>query len=861
MSSADRFTAQYVHELSRYFVDSNSSEMSYRSPFQQYIEQIFRKEQGYLIQHDPRAVAGNKPDFIVIHHQLPVLYIEVKRIGEKLDKIIQSTQASRYFGYTNLIITDYLTFHFFRNGQPYDEVISLGAPQMAARTITPQLEQAERLARTIVEFTHSQREPIRSGKHLAKIMGGKAQRIRDNVIAFLQEQNDRTAELFRLKAVIQEHLVAKLEIPDFADMYAQTLVYGLFAARYQDQSLESFTRQEARDLVPPSNPFLRHFFDHIAGASFPARLDIIVSELCEVFTHADVHALVTTYYTPQRGQVSDAKDPIIHFYEDFLSEYDTAKKMEMGVFYTPQPVVRFIVRAVDQLLREQFGLPRGLADDSTVTVKVTQPSPTGKMVKQDKTYHRVQVLDVATGTGTFLNEVILHIHRQFAGQEGRWPAYVGESLVPRLHGFELMMASYTIAHLKLGLTLKQSGVSSFPGRLGVYLTNTLDKAVDYAPQQSLFGVLDSIAQESREASRIKSEVPVMVVIGNPPYSGESMNPDYHDHDVYKVEPGGTQKLQERNSKWLNDDYVKFIRFAESLIEQNGSGIVGMITAHGYIDNPTFRGMRWHLRQTFDQLYVLDLHGNANKKEVAPDGSKDENVFDIKTGVSILIGVRQEGGQKRRTPGKIIKADLQGLRATKFAQLEQLDLSHQIWQTLPSDVEIWKKHAEGFESYQQGIAVNELFPVNSVGIVTARDHFVIADTAQELRSRLESFFTSANSDVAQVKFKLKENLRWKVSDALKHHFTQESIVPVSYRPFDQRCVYYHEDFIERSRKGVMSHFLAGENVGLVWSRNVLGPSDWSDIYVSKHIAEFGYLATRVGNSAPVAPPLPLPARWQ
>jgi predicted helicase len=550
--------------------------------------------------------------------------------------------------------------------------------------ITENCKPIESLSRAFVDFTLSHKEPIKSGNQLARIMGGKAQRIRDNVVYMLQSDSQPYEELTRIQKVVEENLIHGLSHDDFADMYAQTLVYGLFAARYNDNSLETFSRAEARDLVPKTNPFLASFFDHIAGASFPERLRFIVDELCEVFSHADVHKLLTDFY----GKEKDTKDPIIHFYEDFLREYDAKKKMDMGVFYTPRPVVDFIIRSVDELLKTEFQIPKGLSDTEKISIQEKEiDKRTGKEIKVSKEFHRVQILDIATGTGTFLNQAIEHIYKGFAGQEGRWNSYVIENLLPRLHGFELMMASYTIAHLKLGMTLYDSGATDLNERLGIYLTNTLDEPINYERQGSLFGFMDSIALESKTASQIKSEYPIMCVIGNPPYSGESMNPQYTDNDVYKVEPGGKEKLKERNPKWINDDYVKFIRFAESLIEKNGEGIIGMITSHGYIDNPTFRGMRWHLRKTFDKIYVVDLHGNSRKKELAPDGSKDENIFDIMTGVSIVFGVKTNR-KKENELAKIYKLDLYGLRRDKFETLDNENFETIEWKELLNQTDLW-----------------------------------------------------------------------------------------------------------------------------------------------------------------------------
>lgn len=563
-------------------------------------------------------------------------------------------------------------------------------------------------------------------------------------------------------------------------------------------------------------------------------MELIVNELCEVFSHADVKTLMEDYFktTDLFGTEHDSPDPVIHFYEDFLREYNPAKKMEMGVFYTPLPVVRFIIRGIDELLKREFGITKGLADNEKITVTKSINDDKGKVIKDTREIHRVQVLDVAVGTGTFLNETVNHIHESQKANQGRWPAYVEDDLLPRLHGFELMMASYTIAHLKLAMTLKKSGVEKFGKRLGVYLSNTLDDAHNIPLTSSLFGVVDSIAQESRLASEVKNDTPIMVVMGNPPYSGESQNPHYKGNDVYKVEIGGKERLKEKNSKWINDDYVKFIRFAESMIEKNGEGIIAMITAHGYIDNPTFRGMRWHLRNTFDKLYVLDLHGNSNKKETAPDGSEDKNVFDIKTGVSIIFGVKKKTDQKTSDLAAVYTADIYGKRARKFEELSKGSIVNIKWNELHTDANIWKVEGKGKINYIKGFSVAELFPVTSVGIVTARDGFVIDDSKSALAARIQDFL-ELDGNLAKSKYQLKENEKWKVSTAQKHEFDELNIVPILYRPFDIKFIYYKKDFIERSRGKVMKHYLSGDNMGLIWVQRSPDKNQSPYIFVSKY----------------------------
>ena len=429
----------YIQSISSKFSHKETSEMGYRTDFEILLKGIFESINVKRIDHDAKAKQGNKPDFVVLNYDVPILYIEAKNIGESLDKVEKSEQMARYYGYANLVLTDYVEFRFYRNGLRYEEPIKIASYDIKSRTIAPNPKNYAHAAKTLVDFTQSQKEPIRSGEHLAKIMGGKAQRIRDNARQFLATQSD--TELTRVYETVKKLLVHDLTPDAFSDMYAQTLVYGLFIARYYDETPGNFSRQEARDLIPKSNPLLRHFFDHIVGPDFDKRLEFIVNELCVVFSHANVRELMSQYFKNDLwGETHESPDPVIHFYEDFLKEYDSDLRKKMGAFYTPLPVVRFIIRAVDHILEREFGLSQGLADTSKI----------GET-------HRVQILDPAVGTGTFLTEILRNIHLRFIDQQGRWPAYVHHDLLPRLHGFELMMAPYTIAHLKLSMMLKETG--------------------------------------------------------------------------------------------------------------------------------------------------------------------------------------------------------------------------------------------------------------------------------------------------------------------------------------------------------------------------------------------------------------------
>ena len=799
---------EYLAKIAEKFKDPQTSEMGYRTDFENFLETIFLKDQKYHIHHDAKSVGGNKPDFVLLKNQVPVLYIENKDIGIDLNKIEKSNQMDRYFGYDNLILTDQVEFRFYRNGEKYGEPIQIATYDKTSRTISPLPENFQRLEKVLLDFTLSYKEPIKRGKHLAQIMGGKAQRIRDNVKEMLASDNEKYTELLNIRKVVTENLVSSLKDEDFADMYAQTLVYGLFAARYNDKTADTFSRAEARDLVPKTNPFLHSFFDHIAGASFPERLRFIVDELCEAFTHADVEKILHDFYKQEK----DNKDPIIHFYEDFLKEYDTKKKMEMGVFYTPRPVVQFIVRAVDEILKKEFGLAKGLSDTTKIKVKrkevyvaqklnKTESKKDGTLVDVEKEYHKVQVLDVATGTGTFLNEVIEHVHKSFVGQEGRWESYVKSDLLPRLHGFELMMASYTIAHLKLGMTLQETGVRNLNERLGVYLTNTLEEPKDYSNQGSLFGFMDAIADESKNASRIKSEYPIMCVIGNPPYAVSSNNNgEYITELISKYK----QNLNERNIQPLSDDYIKFIRFAENLVEKNGEGIVAMITNNSFLDGVIHRQMRKHLLETFNSIYIVNLSSRNQKG--------DQNVFDIKQGVSINIFIKKD--KKDKSLGNVFYAEIIAKRKEKFEILEVGNIEYKKLNYIEPYYFFVPKDFSGAFEYDKGFSISEIFKQQNAGCATGKDEIYVNFTKKGLI----------------------ENLRNK-----QFEFNESDISEYNYRIFDKRYFIYDTKIIQRLRDKIMQHFKK-ENVGLI-STKILSSESYQHCFLTNSVGDRCFISNK------------------
>ncbi len=815
MNDSERacYVKHYLSEVAEQLNSGQAKEHAYRPAFKKLMDNF----DDIIVINDPKRSEHGAPDFVYqkkSNNKIIKGYTETKDLSVDLDREEKSDQMRRYQAYSNLILTNYLEFRFFRNGTKY-KIISIG--EVKNGKLIKYAENDIALMRELEAFLTQTPEKITNGLRLAQIMGGRARRIRDNVIEYLKQDNRKNNELNRIFSMMKELLVRDLEPAKFADMYAQTLVYGLFVARYNDSTLKNFTRSEARDLVPRSNPFLLQFFDHIVGPNFDNRLAYIVDELCEIFSVSNVQEIVHRHLNTQEDSVDD-RDPIIHFYEDFLQEYDPAERKRMGAYYTPVPVVKYIIRQVDRILKEDFGIAKGLASDEMITYAIPS-QPWRKLGEKkdrftiDVTVPRVQILDPAVGTATFLNEIIKYIYQGFKGQEGRWPAYVNENLLKRLFGFELMMAPYTIAHMKLAMTLKETGVDSLIDRLGVYLTNTLEEGIPLQPDLFTFGLAEAVSEESRLAAQIKSENPIMVIIGNPPYSVSSSN---NSNFIKKILTDYKVNLNERNIQPLSDDYIKFIRFAEYMIAKNGSGVLAMITNNSYFGGLIHRQMRKHILQTFDSIYVLDLHGNAKKKEVAPDGSKDENVFNIQQGVGIVLAVKNS--QNSEGLAKLFHAELFGSRQHKFENLDTDSLKFRRVQNSAPTYFFSQNNIFDQNEYDQFVSLRKLMPIGDAGIKTHRDRFAVAYIPEILIDRLTQL-RDGDSQVIE-EYSLKDTRDFKIQfakEAFQAIDIPSVIKPISYRPFDNRFFVNNDRISDWPRNRTMSHLLGHPNIGLATCR--------------------------------------------
>jgi predicted helicase len=828
--------SQYIENLNKRYQTGISREHAYRGDLQLLLETLLKDVQ---VINEPARIACGAPDYIITRKDIPLGYVEAKDIGIDLNSKSLKEQFDRYkASLDNLIITDYLEFRFYRSGE-LTTAISIG--KIIENKIIPTPESFQQLEDLLTDFVTQITQTIKSPTKLAEMMAGKA-RLLATVIENAVESDEHTQENSQLKEqfkAFQDVLVHDITHKAFSDMYAQTIAYGLFAARYHDPTLQTFSRHEAAELIPHSNPFLRKLFQSIAGYDLDKRIAWIVDDLVQIFLATDVAQIMKNF-----GKSTKQDDPIIHFYETFLAAYDPSLRKSRGVWYTPEPVVNFIVRAVDDILKTEFNLTQGLADTSKTKIKVDYQ---GKKIEQE--VHKVQVLDPATGTGTFLAEVIKHIHQKFKNQAGIWPKYVENDLIPRLNGFELLMTSYAMAHLKMDILLTETGFTNPNNkRFKIFLTNSLEEA--HENQFNLF--TQWLSQEANEANAIKKETPVMCVIGNPPYSVSSNNKSPWIENLvadYKKD------LNERNIQPLSDDYIKFIRFGQHFIEKNGEGVLAYISNNSFIDGVIHRQMRKNLLETFDKIYVLDLHGNSKKKETAEDGSSDQNVFDIMQGVSINLFI------KKKLPKKVLYAEtyhfgIKGKRESKYSFLNENKLSTIKWNQLNITEPNYFLVNKNFEldSNVKTFNLNNLFNFYNSGLTTEFDELAIQDDQEKIEKLLNDLKTDSVEEIEKL-YGIAKNKRKKIENSINDiRSNNPTIRKIFYRPFDIKHTIYTgktNGLMGRPRRDLMRHFLK-ENLGIIVGRQgqAVGSMPWNVISIANTFVDSNIFYRGRGTLFPI-----------
>lgn len=753
------------------------------------------------------------PDFKITRVENIIGYVENKKIGEALDKIVKSDQIKKYQQLSeNILITNYLEWVWLNKGNIQRATLcELAEIEHKKATLDPsKIASVEALLRGFFSFAP---EGIGKPKELAEALAIRGKVLKEFLDEELQRQNadDIKGKLFGLYQTFQKYIFNELTVTEFADTFSQNLIYGLFLAKL-NAAATAITLHNAELFISTNFELIRELVEFLKVLQRKEYADIrwVVEEILTILNTMNFRDITVALSFTRPDADSDnpyaVKDPYVYFYEDFLAAYDKALRKAKGVYYTPPQVVNFIVRAVDDTLRDTFGLPDGLAD-----------------------HERVTVLDFATGTGTFLLEVMRQIFQKFPGA-GEQKLLIRDHILKNLYGFEYLIAPYTIAHLKLSQFLKDNGYTlGEQERVQIFLTNTLEP-VD---RQINIPLLPALTEETKRAQTVKDR-PILVITGNPPYAGHSHNKgnwmrgllkDYTKHDPELRKPA--------QAKWLQDDYVKFIRFAQWKMEQLDEGIVAIITNHSFLDNPTFRGMRQSLMQTFHRLYVLDLHGNAKKKETTPTGGKDENVFDIEQGVAISIFVKQKNIER-----KVFHADFYGTRADKYQRALQETIASVSWKEIqpqapgflfiPHDQKAWN-------DYQEWVSIPSIFGQNgdpAPGIVTTQDEFAISFSQQEAFAKIETFLRTEAEAEARQQFRLCSQNQWNYQQAkteLVKGAWKEQAVTILFRPFDLRWTIWNSHVAVHRRERVMQHLLHS-NLGLIAPRQ--SKQDWG-AFIAAH----------------------------
>ena len=818
---------------------SEATEHTLRGPLENLLKaQATDKAPNLKVIHEPKRdpTKLGAPDFKFKLNEAIIGYLENKKVDQNLNTTLESDQIAKYKKLSgNIILTNYLEWIWLKDGKIAKRETLCYSNDVGNRRARLDKDKADKVAELIAGFLSTPPQKLADSKKLAYALAVRCHDLRDFLFEELKRQTREGQEgrLHGLYAAFQKDVFHELEVKEFADAFAQTLGYGLFLAKLNAKAPTKITLQNAKNHIRDNFSLIRelvNFLDELEQDEYQG-IKWLVEEILSILNTLDLLAIHESLaFTKQQGRLFPpneeerllfAKDPYVYFYEDFLKAYDKATSKARGVYYTPRPVVNFIIRAINDLLKDTFSINNGLAAHKHVTV-----------------------LDFATGTGTFLLEILHQIFESVS--PGIRDKIVKDHVLKNLYGFEYLIAPYTVAHLKLSQFLHDKDLPMQPGeRLNIYLTNTLE------PIEPLVNrLLPALSREVKAAQQIK-EKPILVITGNPPYNVKSRNTGKWitklvKDDYFKVDG---EKLRERNPKNLLNDYVKFIRFAQWKMEQVEEGIVGIITSHSFLDKPTFRGMRQSLMKTFNQIYVLDLHGNKKTKERTPDGGNDENVFDIEQGVAISLLVKKQGLKR-----KVFRADLWGSRKEKYLAALGSEIATVPWKECQPDSPFYlfiPQDKKLREQYNRGWKVSDMFKIQSTGVKTHRDQFVTDFEEKPLRKRIEAFrdLSIPDEEIAN-KYALKSNRDWDLPKRRKSLAADTeyiaSLTKLLYRPFDTRVYFHHDDVVDWPRREVTRHMVAGENLGLCTSRGHEIGRGWEHVFCCNQIIDHHIVSLKEVN---------------
>lgn len=795
----------YLAELKKSVSKGDYTEMTLRTPLENLIRGL---NTDYDVTHEAKKIKElGAPDFTAYRASVNVGYVEAKDLGKNLDEELESKQLKKYReSIDNIVLTDYRRFILIRGSQTiFDQSLFSLADLRNPKSRISDSKIEEFLQLTDTFFGYSQ-PTIKSAKVLAEELAKKTKLLKDLATEQLEEDLLKVqsglppSSLYDFYETLNE-LIQDISVVDCADAYAQTITYGLFLAKINEEG--SLDRETAASHIPRNIKIIRKIFSSIAGDALPANVSWIVDALIDILNASEVDEILSEI--DFRGKKD--RDPFTFFYEDFLALYEPEKKKRLGVYYTPRPVVSFIVKSVNQILKDEFDKPMGLAEDG------------------------LTILDPAVGTGTFLWLVYLStlVELKDKGLGGVIPNKIKNHILKDFYGFELLITPYIISHLKLTSVLKKWFYEfQDDDRVQVYLTNTLEPFETHA----YMPFFRELTEESETADNLKLKKSILAVVGNPPYSVSSSNKSKWILEKMQDYKRG---LNEKNIQPLDDDYIKFIRFAEWKIEQNSCGVIGFITNNSYLDGLIHRRMREHLISTFDRIYILNLHGDSARREKSPDGTKDENVFDIQQGVAIGLFIKSDAIIDK----KVFHADLFGEREQKYNWLDTNTISTVPWLELAPTAPHYFFVPKDFalqQTYNEFWSITDIFGNYSSGVQTGKDHLSTDINRDQLISRVKTILSDPDEKKIREIYSLQDTSDWSLKRFKTATFDDSKVVRVLYRPFDFRWVFYDKHAMQRDRYATMRHFLAGKNVGLVIVRQFAEDEMFNHVFVTDTIAD-------------------------
>ena len=804
----------YFKELHQIYVRGNFREESFYPLLKALIEgcsKLLGGFSGVLVL--PKKTEVGIPDFLIRRDGEIIGYIEAKSPDTDIDKTENSEQVKRYrASLPNLILTNFLEFRLYKHSNLVDKVEVGRQSTLQTLKYPPVPEKLDLFLKLLTKFFSFSTPEVKNSSELSIELAKRTRFLEHTLQEELSRENEQVTMFYH---AFQEELMETLTKDRFADLYAQTITYGLFAAKMIAQN--EFKKELAWQSIPDSLPLLRGIFYSLTGPHFPQSLLWVVDEISQVLEKADIASIYSEFKTTKWEE-----DPVIQFYETFLATYNPRERQRLGVYYTPLPVVSYITTSIHKLLKDKFGKNEGLATND------------------------VTLLDPAAGTLTFVVQAIKLVQKELEARNklGLLKSYIEKHILPHFHAFEILVAPYTVGHFKVSMILEEMGYKFKEGeRFKFYLTNTLEMK---EPKQISF--LIDLAKEGQEAKKIKEKVPILVVLGNPPYSVSSENKSEFIEGL--MESYREDVKSEKHIGQLSDDYIKFIRFGHWKVEQAGKGILGFISNNTYLSGVTHRGMRRKLLQTSDEIYILNLHGSSRIGEKPPEGGKDENVFEIQQGVAIALYVKLEQPQKETG---VYYADLWGLQSQKYDYLLANDEGTTKWHKLKPIAPYYFFVPKDFAlraEYDNFWKVTEVFKQWAVGIVTGKDQKLIGFTPQQImKVFLDIFNPKVTPKELEFYHGLRETSGWKIESRRagilgKESFTQDKITPYAYRPFDARYTYYC-DFLERPQYKIMKHLLK-QNTTLVTTR-LLSSNSFCHSFVTTYVGDKCFISNKTKES--------------